>query len=737
MIGQTISHYKILEKLGEGGMGVVYKAQDTKLDRIVALKFLPHHLTTRKEERERFLQEAKAASALNHPNVCTIHDIQEHDGQLFIVMEFIPGDNLRAMMNSGPMDAPVAINVALCVAEGLRAAHKKSLVHGDIKPENIIIADDGVAKIADFGLARMSDQTEIEKPNSIPGTLAYMSPEQMNGEITNHLTDIWSLGIVLYEMVTGQRPFTGDYNEALMYSILHEKHRPVSELRSNLPPALGKIIDRCLEKVPQIRFPDAGTLAQELRLIELEPRTPGTLPTKSIAVLPFADISPDKSNEYFSDGLTEEIITSLSKLRSVRVVSRSSIVHYEHGGKTMKQIADELGVQYVLEGSVRKSGSALRITTQLIDANQDAYLWAETYNGTMDDVFEIQENVAGRIVKALKMRLTPAEKRNLKRRATENTEAYQLYLKGRFFWNKRSMDGLRKAIRYFEDAIKKDAQYALAWAGIADSYALLGDYGGVSRKEIYPKAKAAVHKALELDDKLAEAHTSLALFLMLNDLDWINSEKEFKKAIRLNPHYPTAHHWYAQWLMFQGKLREAIDVISSAIELDPFSSAIVKDKGLAFYYARDYDSAIEYANKALELDPSFAVAYRLLSLSHQAKGAFTEAIAENQLWAEDAGNELEGSIALAQIYAAAGRTTEALDRLRLLSVQQSPSGNFMRGMALCYAALGEIDLAFTWLEKAYESKAEALCTLRIDPKLDGLRGDPRFHALLKKVGLEE
>jgi TolB-like protein/Tfp pilus assembly protein PilF len=547
------------------------------------------------------------------------------------------------------------------------------------------------------------------------------------------------VGVVLYEMLTGRRPFAGEYEQAMMYAIANTKQQSVSELRPDVPSSLEKIINRCLEKVADVRVQGAQMLADALRKLELNGAEPGPTPApaKSIAVLPFADISPEQDNKYFSDGLTEEIITNLSKLRTVRIISRTSVMHYERTGKPLRQIADELGVQYLLEGSVRKHRSDLRITTQLLDAKEDTYLWAENYSGTVDQVFEIQENVAARIVRALKVRLTPGEKRNLNRRHTENTEAYQLYLKGRFFWNKRSQDGLRKSIRYFEEAIALDARYALAWAGIADSYNLLTEYGPASRKEMYAKARAAVEKALELDDRLAEAHTSLAFLIMLNELDWPNSEKEFKRAIKLKPNYPTAHHWYAQWLMFNGKTEQAIGEISKAAGLDPFSPAIVKDKGLTLYYARQYDGAIECAIKALEMDPGFAVAHRLLSLAYQEKRLFTQAIESNGRWGEQGGNEVEAAIGLAQIYAAAGRKSDAMAQMETVSPEKLSSGNILRGVALIYAALGENDLAFAWLEKSYANRAESLCTLKVDPKMDKLRADPRFVSLLRRVGLEK
>jgi serine/threonine protein kinase/Flp pilus assembly protein TadD len=737
MVGTTISHYRILEKLGEGGMGEVYKAEDSKLKRTVALKFLPEHLAASEQDRIRFIQEAQAASALNHPNVCTIHGIEESSGRVFIVMEFVDGQTLRDQLteagSSSPIQAKQAINITIQIAEGLSAAHNKGIVHRDIKPENIILTKEGVAKIADFGLARSLQLAQASGEESIAGTIAYMSPEQLRGESLNHLTDIWSLGVVLYEMVSGSRPFTGEYEEALKYTIVHEKHPSLSSLRTDIPASLEKSIDRCLEKIPALRFPDAVTLVNELRRIGVETKSPRETVIRSIAVLPFADLSPEKDNKYFSDGLTEEIITNLSKLRNLKVVSRTSVMRYERQEKTIKQIAAELDVQYLLEGSVRKHGSDLRITTQLIDANQDASLWAEKYSGTMDEVFDIQEMVAARVVRALKLRLTPDEKKNLKRRSTENTEAYQLYLKGRFFWNKRNKDGLLTAIRYFEDAIKKDQNYALAWAGLADTYNLLGEDSVLPQKETYLKAKAAVEKALDLDDKLAEAHTSLALLIMLNEWNWTSAEREFKLAIRLNPKYATAHHWYSEWLLFMGETDQALKEISLAVEIEPLSPAILKDKGLTLYYARRYDDAIEYAKKALEIDHTFATAHRLLSLSYQAKGQFVEAIAENQRWGEKAGNDVEASLGLAQLLAVSGNKAEALRLLKSLNPESFTAGNLFRGVALVYVSLDDRDLALTWLERTYEVRSESLSSIRVDPKFDILRSEPRFIELMKKV----
>jgi len=426
---------------------------------------------------------------------------------------------------------------------------------------------------------------------------------------------------------------------------------------------------------------------------------------------------------------------NLSKLQMLKVISRGSITRYVKEGKTHKQTASDLGVQYLLEGSVRRYGSDLRITAQLVDAFRDEYIWAETYRGTMSDIFDIQEKVAAEIAQALQLRLSPDEKQNLKKRPTENTGAYQLYLQGRFFWNKRSEEGLKTAIRYFEQAIEKDPHYAVAWAGIADSYSLLGEFGNIPRKELYPKARAAVNKALEIDNRLAEVHTSLASILMLSQWDWANSEKEFKLALELNPNYATARHWYSQWFLSMGRLEESLQMISRAAELDPVSQAILKDRGLALYYNRQYDEAIEMARKTLELDPNYAAAHRLLSLGYQAKRMFDDAMVEHEKWAALTGNKLEAAVTLAQLCAVSGETEEARRLLQDVKRDKLVTDQIYRGLALVHVALGETDLAFKYLEESYERREEAILSLKVDAKMDPLRADPRFTALLKKIGL--
>jgi len=455
---------------------------------------------------------------------------------------------------------------------------------------------------------------------------------------------------------------------------------------------------------------------------------------KSVMVLPFVNMTAEAEQEYFSDGLTEELILNLSRINDIRVISRTTSMQYKGTTKDVKTIGNETGVSYLVEGSVRKFKDDLRITAQFIDANKDTHLWAETYRGSMEDVFDIQEKVSAKIVDALRMQLSHKEKQTLQKRFTEDSQAYQLYLQGRFFWNKRDYEGLNIAIRYFEEALKKDPNYALAWAGLADSYSLMGEYTNISRREFYPKQMEAVSKALEIDDHLAEAHISLAISLMLNEWDWTNSEKEFKIGIDLNPNYATGHHWYSQWLLYHGRFDEALNEISLAIELDPVSQGIVKDKGIHHYYHREYDEAIATGLQVLELNSGFAPAHRLLSLAYAGKGLFNKAIGANQKWGELTHNRTKTEVSLVQIYAASGLKSQAARMIK--NIESGDLGaNDIRGMALVYAALNENDMAFSWLERSYGKHEESLCNIRIDPKLDSLRSDPRYDLLVKKIGL--
>src|SRR5258705_27491 len=556
-VGTKLGRYEIRSQLGAGGMGEVYLAQDTKLDRKVALKILPQEFAEDKDRMSRFVREAKSASALNHPNIITIHEIGETKGTHFIATEYIEGETLQTLLKGQSLSLKSTLEIALQVASALDAAHRAGIVHRDIKPDNVMVRHDGIVKVLDFGLVKLSatDSSEVDpeaetkmqvttRVGMIMGTVAYMSPEQARGQETDARTDIWSFGCVLYEMLTRQQPFQGETMTDVLANIIHREPALIIAHRENTPAEFERIIAKTVCKNKDERYQSAKELFNDLQQLQ----------------------------------------------------------------------------------------TRMLITAELIDSLHDVYLWAETYRRTMEDIFDIQEKVAAEIVQALQLRLSPDEEQILKKRFTENTGAYQLYLQGRFFWNKRSQEGLKTAIRYFEKAIEKDPQYALAWAGIADSYTLLGEYGNIPRKELYPKAEAAVNKALEIDNRLAEVHTSLASLLMLSKWDWVNSENGFKLALGLNPNYATAHHWYSQWFLSMGRLEESLRMISRAAELDPVSQAILKDQGLALYYNRQYDNAIEIARKALELDPNYAAAHRLLSLAYQGKELFDEAIAENRNW---------------------------------------------------------------------------------------------------------
>ena len=456
---------------------------------------------------------------------------------------------------------------------------------------------------------------------------------------------------------------------------------------------------------------------------------------KCMLVLPFVNMSDDPGQDFFSDGLTEELIAALSKLQDMRIISRTTSMQYKGSTKDVKTMGMETGADFIMEGSVRKQGNDLRITAQFIDVARDVHIWSESYRGTLEDIFDIQQRVSCKIVDALKLQLSLAEQALLKKRYTDNTEAFELYLQGRHSWKKRTEAGLQGAIEYFEKALQKDADYALAWAGIADTYSLMGEYTNVSRRQYLPKQLAAIHRALELDNRLGEAHISLAISLMLNDWDWKNSEKEYKIGLELSPNYATGHHWYAEWLLFTGNMEAAFREISIAVDLDPGSQGILKDKGIFYYYNRQYDKAIDMALMTLELYPGFFIAHRLLSLAYERMHDFEAATRHNELWGKGTGNKWKTALALAQIQASAGEEAEARNILSHLDTTEFEGGNDYRGVALVYAALADADKAFEWLDKSYKMHEESLCSMKVDPKLDGLRNDDRFDAMLRKTGL--
>ncbi len=751
MIGKTVSHYRVLEKLGEGGMGVVYKAEDTKLKRTVALKFLPPELTRDSEAKERFIQEAQAASSLEHPNICNVHEIGEtEDEQIFIAMACYEGETLKRKIERGALALDQAIYVAIQVAEGLAKAHARGIVHRDIKPANIMVTDDGMTKILDFGLAKLSGKARLTRTSSTAGTIAYMSPEQVGGREVDSRTDIWSLGVVLYEMVTGQLPFRGEYEPAMIYSILNDKPKLMSLLRDGVQRELERVVERTLAKTPEERYGNVTDLLADLRALSEEESDRLRAPRlardeaseagqrkKSIAVLPFRSLSDSKDDEYFSDGTTEDIITRLCKIRELRVISRTSVMRYKHSEKSIPEIGRELGVGTILEGSVRRAGGRVRIVAQLLDVQTDEHMWAETYDRDMEDVFAIQSDVAEKIATALEAELSPMEKECILKKPTESMKAYNYYLRGRFHWNRRRGKDLKMAVGYFNQAIEADACYAPAHAGLASVYLLFPEYTCLPANEYMPRAEAAARKALELDPELAEPHAALGWIKMAYEWDWAGAESEFRRALELNPSYPTGHHWYSLMLSFSGRFDEAQAEIGRAQELDPLSLIIDSAVGDAAYYRRQYDKAAEHYREILELDPNFAPARTGLGWIYVQQGKFEAAIAEFERLRAIVGQGPYGLGELGSAFARAGRKTEAAKILDELSGFSAQGYSVSCETALVYWGLGDGNRALEWLERAYEERVRYVVELKACPLWEGLRSAPRFVALLKKIGLEK
>jgi len=785
MIGQTISHYKILEKLGEGGMGVVYKAEDTKLKRIVALKFLPPHFSADDEVKQRFIHEAQAASALNHTNICSIHTIEgfenpasvPHGGTLagkqqFIDMEFVEGKTLGVLLKEKELPLKEVVDIALQIAEGLYAAHRKGIVHRDIKPDNIMITDENLVKIMDFGLAKLKGSSKLTKTHSTLGTLSYMSPEQARGEEVDQRSDIFSFGAVLYEMITGRRAFKGEHEAAIIYSLVNETPEPLARYKTNVPDELQRVVDKALSKDKNERYQHVDEMTADLRRVQhslsgsVTSTTkkskvpwivavacivlvaigiylfyPKSVPTsanrKSIAVLPFKNLSSSKDDEYFSDGIAEDIRTQLSNIADLKVISQQGVLRYKNSDKSITEIGKELGVATVLEGSVQHAGSQVRINAQLIDASDESHIWADKYDKEMTQIFSIQSEVAQKIAEMLRAKLLPSEKDRIERKPTANTDAYQLYLKGRFYWNKRTASDLEKSIGYFKQAIEKDSFYALAYAGLASTYGVLNEYSGLKSSEYMPMAESLAKKALELDSTSAEAHAVLGLCKTDYEWDWVGGENHYKCAIKLNPGYATAHHWYSLHLSFVGRFDEAMKEIKIAQELDPLSLVINTVVGVTFSAYGQHDKAIDQHKKTLELDPNFALALLNLGFIFDLQNRFDEAIVELKKVRSIVGDKPYGLPGLGLAYAHAGKKIEALKILDTLFNFSRQGYSVSSGIALVYSGLGNKDKAFEWLDRAYRERDYRLCRMKSEPMWDDLRSDPRFFDLLKKIGLEK
>jgi len=721
---------------------VVYKAQDTKLDRIVALKFLPKHLLCDESAKTRFVHEAKAASALNHTNITTIYEIDEVEGECFICMEYVEGKSIKELIKQKTLSIEEILNISIQIAEGLNVAHKKGIVHRDIKSDNIMLTEEGLVKIMDFGLAKLKGVTKLTTTGATLGTLQYMSPEQAQGIEVDQRSDVFSFGVVLYEMITSQLPFKGEHEAAIIYSIINETPEPLARYKANVPEGLQRIVDKAMEKNREERYQHVDDMLADVRklkrALESEAEQPSTKkPQPSIAVLPFVNLSADKEQEYFCDGMAEEIINALTQVEGLRVVARTSAFSFRGKEIDIREIGRKLNVETLLEGSVRKAGNRVRITAQLVNVDDGYHLWSERYDREMEDVFAIQDEISLAIVDKLKVKLMKEEKAKLVKRYTDDPEAYSLYLKGRYFWNRRYEGGLQKAVECFQEAIDKDPLYALAYAGIADCYNQFGLWSFLNPKEAYPRAKVACAKALEIDDTLAEAYASLGWIKTFYDWDWAEAEKAFKRALKLNPNYAVAHLFYGLYLGIMENGVEAIAEVKKSVELDPLCLLMNTVLGFTFYWWCQYDEAIEQLHKTLEMDPNFAIAHFYLGLSYAGKQRWKESIVS---WQEFVNLWPGSPVAVGYLgfaYGMSGQEDEALkmlDQLSELSQQRYVSSLYK---ALIYLGLRKKDQVFEYLDKAYDERESWMVSLKTVPFMDTLRSDPRYEALIKKMGLEK
>jgi eukaryotic-like serine/threonine-protein kinase len=832
--GTKIEHYVILFPLGAGGMGEVYLAEDARLHRKLALKLLSAEFTQDETRVRRFQQEARAASALNHPNIITIFEIGQSEGRHFIATEYIDGQTLRDRMNSDPLRLREGINIAIQVARALAMAHDNGIIHRDIKPENVMLRTDGYVKTLDFGLAKLteksgelylssSDPDAITKslvktdPGIVMGTVSYMSPEQARGAKVDARTDIFSLGILLYEMIAGRKPFEGATISDVIALILYKDPPPLARYSPEVPTELERIAHKALAKDREERYQTAKDLAIDLRRLrqhldveaELERSRPlgsfkdaltrttsgdqkTVLPSNdrvttimdsgaaseaprstssaeyivteikrhkksaafiaamlavaiasvvyftaasrhhaidSLAVLPFLNYGGDANTESLTDGFTEGVISSLSRVPSLRVMSFSSVFRFKGQSLNPQSVGNDLRVHAVLTGRISQRNDTLTVNVELVDALDNSHLWGKQYSHKFSEALLLQEEISKDVSEKLDLSLSGEQKKRF--------ESYQLYLKGRSYWNKRTTEALKIASNYFQQAIDQNPNFAAAHAGLADCYNMLALYSALQPKEGFPKAKAAAMRALELDDSLAEAHAALAFVNFRYDWNWVEAGKGFNRAIELNANYAPAHQWYANYLIAMGRMSQAIEEARRTQDLDPFSLVISSHKAWALYFAGQYDQAIAICKKTLELDPNFFVARRYLGLAYEQKGMYAEAISEYQQALALSGGSTLMIAHLGHAYAASGdkiRAQQSLTELEERSKQGYVSAYLT---AVIYAGLGEKEKAFEWLEKAYEERAEFLIYLKTDPRLEPLRSDPRFIDLLRRIGLPQ
>lgn len=789
MIGKSISHYTILRKLGQGGMGEVYLAQDNELGRQVALKFLNEFLQQDEKAGARFLREARSAAALDHPYICSVHEVAEWEGAPFIVMQYVEGQTLEEKLTGGPFSLRDAVRIGSEISEALEKAHQVGIVHRDLKPSNIMLTPQGHVKVMDFGLAKQlrpaeaGDQAEtgaasLTQTGVILGTMNYMSPEQLRGQTLDGRSDLFAFGVLLYEILTGVHPFGRKSRGEMVQAILEDIPPPLSRYLEAVPELLEHTVRKMLAKDREQRYQSAHEVRTNLGQL-LSPadsttrpeirRTPpaarglrltlaavclvlitglgwwyfGGSPTavvsgeiNSIAVLPLDNLMNDPEQDYFVDGMHEALITELSRISALKVISRTSTMQYKGVKKALPEIARELGVDGVVEGSVLREGNEVRITVQLIHGPRDRHLWAENYQRELHGILALQKDVAQAIANEIRAKLSPQEHQRLARARAVNPEAYEAYLKGQYYLAKRTEESLKRALHFFEEAVKKESDSALGYAGLADGYNFLSYFQYLAPNEGRSKAKTAALKALKLDPSLAEAHTALARVLAEYDWDWSGAEREFKKAIELNPSYVIAHQYYGLYLSAVGRHNEAIAAGKRALELDPLSLPVRNSLGARFYLARHYDQAVEQLKNTLQLNPNFGMAHWTLGRTYLAKGLVPQAIAELEEGITFFGQNAEFLGYLGSAYALAGRKVEAKKILGQL--RQSSGDRYVSptAVAMIYSDLGERKQALAWLEKAFDDRSLSQGEFMVGPRWDSLRSAPGFKNLVLRMGLE-
>ena len=823
--GTSLSHYRVIAKIAAGGMGVVYLAQDTKLDRQVALKLLPAELAANRDRMERFVREAKAAAALNHPNIAHIYEIGEHEGTNFIAMEFVDGVTLREKIHQERTDLRKLLRFLQHTAEGLARAHAAGIVHRDLKPDNIMITRDGHAKILDFGLAKLIEQplapgvnsSEVatavmqhSTPGAIMGTVGYMSPEQAQGKTKeiDQRSDIFSFGCILFEAVTGRKPFEGESVVKSLHMVIYEPAPPLADLNPSAPAELQRIVRRCLAKDPDERYQSIKEVAIELKGLRrelgaaidttvpplpretLEAQSPGPITStppvslstrassaeymvsgikqhkfaaiiaalvlvggaaalilywrgrsnvvaiKSIAVMPFVNEGGNSDIEYLSDGMTETLISSLSRLPNLSVKPRSSVFRYKGKDVNAGTVGRELSVQAILNGRVIQRGDQLTLSLELVDVLKDIVIWSEQYTRKKTDLVTLQSEIARDVSTKLKTKLSGADEQRVTKTYTENPEAYQLYLQGRYFWNKRSSENLKKATELLRLATEKDPNFALAYAGLADCYVVSYYYVGERTRELIPFAKTYAAKAIELDPTLAEPHTTIAFATWLLDWDKAAAEKEFLRAIELNPNYPTAHHWYSRFLRGVGRNDEAWREVKRAEELDPLSLVIINNIAEQYIDRGDLNSAARECQRMIDLDPNFWAAHQTLGIALVKQSRYDEALAETQKSVQLANRSNASLALLGHVYARLGRRSDAEAVIKELEKRYTEKLADARDLAIVYAGFDK-EKAFAWLGKAFDDHSVFLVFLKLEPLMEPLHSDPRWSDLERRVGVSQ